>query len=855
LNEGNFKETKEETIKKAKKMTFDDLWDWRLHQGNRFIGKEMKETLAVFGQATLGSPDRPLLQSAREVKESELNLQSPKKEAFMDTDNEEEDEDGNEDAKKMKRQYKKNIEDLEKWAAMGSDQIQADVERRNKTKAQNKVAPFIANFIQKQTQVEETNKRKERAKAKLDKLYEFNDNQGSFEISDDEDLGVKPSARDRNNIKNKRLNDEIKADEDFKKIGDAIIGQSELTQKAPPPKEKTDKNIFDTLYGGSASNIADNTLIKVNIKSEKDKDTTKPEVTEKKDKIEDKEKKDSKDKTDKDHEDKKKDKDSLEAAAEREKMLAALSRNPAFRAIQKLMTSENNALEKMGMNRKKKKRNDDEEKISPEEQLEERIAKYYQSRNYSYLKLEPGFPYDVIPPPAFNSILDVLPDMVKRANQSALDKKIKDQENIRLKMIYTMTELKKKKQKKKKSKADREKEANLKKQNQMQASLNMGTSSVNQSSLRSSLAGESETSMSSVEELTQEGQSTKERDKGSQAKKDRKKFFEENEKFIKKKPFPLMEGGRKNKILHAMTDTTNNYVALTDKPKDAVSTVSKASRLSRGGADANIEDVQGFIDRFKKEQEDDQKEYEGMLNQDPHFDYELLYLNIRASDATEDLIEKYNWSGNNIMRTGEFSLSQTDKSIDALNIQKHDIWLKGCYGFFETTRRYSREFIDSNAVNVGLMLTIFLNTLILGSDGLAPDSWNVYFTDMNLVFTSIFIAELVFKVYGYGPKRYVKDAFNVFDAVVVALSIVELIINSLSSGGGGTSGFRAVRIFRIFRVFRVTRLLRSLRFMRIIIEVMKNTAEQFGYMVLLLFLVHLHLHVVRNPDLWWKFQV
>lgn len=68
LKEGKFKESKESTIKKAKKMTFDDLWDWRLHQGNRFIGKEMKQTLAVFGQGD-ASPQRPLLQTSRDIKE------------------------------------------------------------------------------------------------------------------------------------------------------------------------------------------------------------------------------------------------------------------------------------------------------------------------------------------------------------------------------------------------------------------------------------------------------------------------------------------------------------------------------------------------------------------------------------------------------------------------------------------------------------------------------------------------------------------------------------------------------------------------------------------------------------------
>lgn len=850
LLDGKFKESKENVIKKAKKMTFDDLWDWRLHQGNRFIGKEMKETIAVFGQSNVASPMRPLLQTSRENKETKAqallaNEQSHKDE--FDTDNEEIDEDigVQSQEKKYKKQLKRNLEELEKWASMANDQIQAEVDRKARNKPLNKIAPFVNNLISKNTLDDEFNNRKARAREKETFVYNFQNRQDSFEISDDEENAIKNNARDIHSVKNKRLNDEIKADEDFKRIGDAIIGQSEMMFRGKPvPKEKSDKSIFD-LIGGSSANINDAPSIKVHIKGEKEKkhkeDKDKASQENDKDGKDEEKDKDAKDKDKKDKDGKAKDEkiDDAELDAEKAKMYAILERNPAFKAIQKLITSENNILEKMGVSKKKKKRNDEEEKVSPEEQLEEKIAKYYQKLNYDYLKLEPGFQYDIIPPQAFNSILDVLPNMVKNANQAALDKKIKDQEDIRLTMTYTMSELKKKKQKKKKTKAEREKEANIKRQNQMQASMGMATSTVNQESagLKSATA-DSETSLGSIEEQSQDESGNKDKGKGSQAKKDRKMFFEANEKFIRKKPFPLMEGQRKQLILNAMVDTTNNFEKPLDKLREGGSTNTGKSRLRNLGVDANFEDVQGYIDKFNKDSDDDSKETEGLIQKDPHYDYELLYLNIRADDTNQDLIEKYNWSGSDIMSTTDFSLSQTEKSIDALNLQKLDIWLSGFMGFIETTRRYSREFVDSSAINLFLMISVFLNTLILGTDGLAPESWDEYFTSMNLAFTIIFAAEFGFKLYGLGPKRYIKDAFNVFDAFVVMLSMVELIINSMSgsSGGGVTSGFRAVRIFRIFRVLRVTRLLRSLRFMKVIIEVMKNTAEQFGYMVLLMFL-------------------
>lgn len=68
---------------------------------------------------------------------------------------------------------------------------------------------------------------------------------------------------------------------------------------------------------------------------------------------------------------------------------------------------------------------------------------------------------------------------------------------------------------------------------------------------------------------------------------------------------------------------------------------------------------------------------------------------------------------------------------------------------------------------------------------------------------------MTLKIIGMGVKEYIKDTMNIFDSLIVILSIVELIIFGYD-GGSGISAFRSVRIFRTFRVLRVTRLIRSL---------------------------------------------
>ena len=46
---------------------------------------------------------------------------------------------------------------------------------------------------------------------------------------------------------------------------------------------------------------------------------------------------------------------------------------------------------------------------------------------------------------------------------------------------------------------------------------------------------------------------------------------------------------------------------------------------------------------------------------------------------------------------------------------------------------------------------------------------------MNLTFTMIFLAEMVIKLVGYGFVGYIRDLMNVFDGLIVILSLVEII--------------------------------------------------------------------------------
>ena len=47
---------------------------------------------------------------------------------------------------------------------------------------------------------------------------------------------------------------------------------------------------------------------------------------------------------------------------------------------------------------------------------------------------------------------------------------------------------------------------------------------------------------------------------------------------------------------------------------------------------------------------------------------------------------------------------------------------------------------------------------------------------INLIFAGIFFLEMIVKLIGMGPSNYIKDSYNIFDAVIVTISIVDILV-------------------------------------------------------------------------------
>jgi len=80
----------------------------------------------------------------------------------------------------------------------------------------------------------------------------------------------------------------------------------------------------------------------------------------------------------------------------------------------------------------------------------------------------------------------------------------------------------------------------------------------------------------------------------------------------------------------------------------------------------------------------------------------------------------------------------------------------------------------------------------------------IYAGAINLFFAIIFIVEMILKMIGMGFKFYFLDPYNVFDCIIVASSIVDIVL-TYSMVSGNTGIMSAIRAFRVIRVFKLAK--------------------------------------------------
>uniref|UniRef100_A0A8C1LDA4 Sodium channel protein n=1 Tax=Cyprinus carpio TaxID=7962 RepID=A0A8C1LDA4_CYPCA len=130
--------------------------------------------------------------------------------------------------------------------------------------------------------------------------------------------------------------------------------------------------------------------------------------------------------------------------------------------------------------------------------------------------------------------------------------------------------------------------------------------------------------------------------------------------------------------------------------------------------------------------------------------------------------------------------------------------------------------------DLGITICIVLNTLFMAMEHypMSPDFEHVLSVG-NLVFTGIFTAEMVFKLIAMDPYYYFQVGWNIFDSIIVTLSLVEL----------GLANVQGLSVLRSFRLLRVFKLAKSWPTLNMLIKIIGNSVGALGNLTLVLAII------------------
>ncbi|KAJ8001332.1 hypothetical protein DPEC_G00168440 [Dallia pectoralis] len=152
------------------------------------------------------------------------------------------------------------------------------------------------------------------------------------------------------------------------------------------------------------------------------------------------------------------------------------------------------------------------------------------------------------------------------------------------------------------------------------------------------------------------------------------------------------------------------------------------------------------------------------------------------------------------------------------------------WGWAELKSRLD-QVVTSRYFNRGIMMAILINTLSMGIEfHQQPQELTDVLEISNLVFTSMFVLEMLLKLLAFGLFGYIKNPYNSFDSVIVIISVWEII-------GQADGGLSVLRTFRLLRVLKLVRFMPALRRQLVVLmKTMDNVATFCMLLMLFIFI-------------------
>ncbi|NXG22757.1 SCN5A protein, partial [Grallaria varia] len=163
---------------------------------------------------------------------------------------------------------------------------------------------------------------------------------------------------------------------------------------------------------------------------------------------------------------------------------------------------------------------------------------------------------------------------------------------------------------------------------------------------------------------------------------------------------------------------------------------------------------------------------------------------------------------------------------------KYLIW--DCCPLWMRIKKKVAAFIKDPFFDLTITACIVMNTLFMA---LEHNNMSCTFKLMlnvgNLVFTGIFTAEMILKIIALDPYYYFQQPWNIFDSVIVTLSLIELSFpkskNKKERRKGGT-----LSVLRSFRLLRVFKLAKSWPTLNTLIKIICNSLGALSNLTLVL---------------------
>ncbi|XP_072297150.1 sodium channel protein type 2 subunit alpha-like isoform X1 [Eucyclogobius newberryi] len=158
--------------------------------------------------------------------------------------------------------------------------------------------------------------------------------------------------------------------------------------------------------------------------------------------------------------------------------------------------------------------------------------------------------------------------------------------------------------------------------------------------------------------------------------------------------------------------------------------------------------------------------------------------------------------------------------------KKYLIW--ECCPWWLKMKQCVKLMVMDPFLDLGITICIVLNTLFMALEHYPmTEEFNAMLSVGNLVFTTIFTAEMVLKLIALDPYYYFQQGWNIFDGVIVCLSLMEL----------GLSNVEGLSVLRSFRLLRVFKLAKSWPTLNTLIKIIGNSVGALGNLTLVLAII------------------